>query len=39
MLAPELSSELRLSIILLGAMPVLNALPIISSNYGVGKLR
>ncbi len=38
MLAPGLSSELRLSMILLAAMPMLSVFPIIGSNYGVGKL-
>ena len=38
MLAPELSSELQLSMILLAAMPMLSVFPIIGSNYGVGKL-
>ena len=38
MFAPGLSSELRLSMILLAAMPMLSVFPIIGSNYGVGKL-
>lgn len=38
MLAPELSSELRLSMILLAAMPMISVFPIIGSNYGAGRL-
>lgn len=38
LLAPGLSSELRLSMILLAAMPMLSVFPIIGSNYGVGKV-
>lgn len=38
MFAPGLSSELRLSMILLAAMPMLSVFPIIGSSYGVGTL-
>ncbi|MBD3641895.1 MAG: AEC family transporter [Marinobacter sp.] len=38
MLAPGLSPELRLSMMLLSAMPMLSVFPIIGSNYGVGRL-
>lgn len=38
MLVPDLSAELRLSMILLSAMPMLSVFPIIGSNYGLGRL-
>ncbi|MAZ05963.1 MAG: transporter [Halomonas sp.] len=38
MLAPTLDEELKLSMLILAAMPMLSVFPIIGSNYGAGKL-
>lgn len=38
MLSPGLSGQLRLSMILLAAMPMLSVFPIIGGNYGLGRL-